>query len=74
MKNIDGLKEELVLGFDAGSAIFTLLVVPLLSMTASRALDIVWLPRAVDASCDVDQCWPKAQLLVLSIRRDPCAA
>ncbi|CAJ1453082.1 unnamed protein product [Effrenium voratum] len=45
--------------FDAGSAIFTLLVVPLLSLTASRGKDLVWLPRAVEADCDVNACWPK---------------
>ena len=49
--------------FDAGSAVFTLLVVPLLSLTASRAKDVVWLPRTVDADCDVDQCWPKVSSL-----------
>eukprot|EP00435_Cladocopium_sp_Y103_P006779 s4576_g2.t1 len=49
--------------FDAGSAAFTLLVVPLLSLTASRAKDIVWLPRTVDADCEVDHCWPKVTSL-----------
>lgn len=49
--------------FDAGSAAFTLLVVPLLSLTASRAKDIVWLPRTVDADCEVDHCWPKVASL-----------
>lgn len=33
--------------------------VPLLSLSASRAKDVVWLPRTVDADCNEDQCWPK---------------
>ena len=24
--------------------------------------DLLWLPRAVNADCDVSQCWPKAEL------------
>ncbi|CAE7731606.1 unnamed protein product [Symbiodinium sp. CCMP2592] len=49
--------------FDAGSAAFILLAVPLLSLTASRGKDLLWLPRAVNADCDVSQCWPKVPSL-----------
>ncbi|CAE7485634.1 unnamed protein product [Symbiodinium sp. CCMP2456] len=49
--------------FDAGSAAFILVAVPLLSLTASRGKDLLWLPRAVNADCDVSQCWPKVPSL-----------
>eukprot|EP00931_Biecheleriopsis_adriatica_P011569 TRINITY_DN11264_c0_g1_i2.p1 TRINITY_DN11264_c0_g1~~TRINITY_DN11264_c0_g1_i2.p1 ORF type:complete len:1119 (-),score=205.36 TRINITY_DN11264_c0_g1_i2:16-3330(-) len=47
--------------FDAGSAFFSILVVPLLSLTASRSKDLVWLPRTTNADCNVDACWPKVK-------------
>eukprot|EP00928_Gymnodinium_smaydae_P028572 TRINITY_DN21754_c0_g1_i2.p1 TRINITY_DN21754_c0_g1~~TRINITY_DN21754_c0_g1_i2.p1 ORF type:complete len:994 (-),score=239.46 TRINITY_DN21754_c0_g1_i2:70-3051(-) len=45
--------------FDAGSAVFTLALVPLLSVFASRRKDIVWLPRPGDSACNVSSCWPE---------------
>eukprot|EP00928_Gymnodinium_smaydae_P046634 TRINITY_DN31079_c0_g1_i1.p1 TRINITY_DN31079_c0_g1~~TRINITY_DN31079_c0_g1_i1.p1 ORF type:complete len:1098 (-),score=203.62 TRINITY_DN31079_c0_g1_i1:153-3050(-) len=44
--------------FNFGSLFFTVLVVPFLSLTASRAKDIVWLHRPVDTACAVPECWP----------------